>query len=225
MTSCEATYTPSGRNASVVTCFRTDGPHLNDAVGQHQGYQDIPACEATVFDKTVVRPAWRRLWTWDEGGAHGMSGTLSCSNCIESKSRLSKKTHPQVDHRLVPCTECGVLYDTGEEPGKCFGCTLWTERAAEYGTLYPPRRRGERGGGFHIRVESSDRLYGWGPGSTGGFGGRKYEGVVTLADGTEHSYGPADSLWSSGIIPVQFRHLFPPNGTIVAVNGEGAPLG
>lgn len=217
-TTCFAVYDARyGLNDVPVSCARTDAPHLTEDIGDHCGWEQMPASERTIGGVTETWGPWQRLWTWGENGARGYRREAKCCDC--------NKSHPQSAHRYVPCTTCGTLYDTPVEPGMCSGCTSWSERVAEFGVLHPARRRGEKGGGFSIRPDGSDRLYGWAPGSTDGFGGRKYSGVVRLHDGTEHAFGPADSLWSSGVIPPQFRHLFPHNGVIVDPDGGGAPLG
>lgn len=211
MTACDAPL--AGAPLSVpadTTCTRTDPRHVVDGVGSHQAWVDVPA--------SGDRAAWRRLVTWSHSGSSASSASLRCRDCVEAKTFGGARSHPQSAHRYEPCIDCGTLHNcVAGEPGRCTMCAIWHDNLTRF-TSQRPGTRDRRGRAAHVlvRPDGSDDLYSWSPGSTGGFGGRRYVVTVRDTDGVEHTFGPADSLWFSGTIPTWLRDAFEPNGTITA---------
>lgn len=221
------TYSPPTFN--TVTCLRTDLDELGRHRGQHYGWEQMPAGERTAHrpdpDKpgwskptTEPYPAWCRLWTWDQGGAHGSSSRqgenpVTCPEC---------GTLHYVEAKLLPVE--ATLYTgapdayavAGEDPVACFHCRLWAERIVAHTAGW--QRRGPRDPRLNrsIRLlltngKPSGRLNAWADGVTGAFGDRKV--TVRWDDGDQR--GPASSMWDCGRIPWWLDDQFPTNAVVV----------
>jgi hypothetical protein len=184
---CDATYRPSGSSGPLM-CLRQD---VDVVHGQHRGRHFA-----------IEQMPWGdRLWTWDDGGAHGYT---------------KEGTQLALAQR---CVSCATPSDTlNVDTNQCFFCKLWTKRAKEYNSSTSKAvflRPHNDEGAFHGRPY----LYCWSEGTHGGFGERKY--IVRHDDGRE--FGPNDSLWGSGGIPWEWEDQFPSNCTIEYVDFRRHP--
>lgn len=227
MTTCTETYRPSamwGRPGDSIPCHRevdATGRHT----GKHQAFEHIPPHpgdpDALFRPAREPRPAWRRLWSWSEGGAQGTSNyDKPGANCSACGPNARRPTHQPTDHGYSECDTCGALHDhyRGQT---CETCVYWLHRVAAYAGEVPADPR--KPGALFVRVHpdspsmSPTRFYAWSPGHGGAFGGLHV--TVKLDDG--RTLGPADCLWDNGEIPWWLLDRFPANARVSA--GDKVP--
>jgi hypothetical protein len=198
MPRCTATYNVAmGFGGGKVVCERFIHPRDEEHghPGRHYGWEEREAYEGKdIRGLEISIPAWRCLWTWSSGGAHGRNQEDSAN--------------------VAECSMCMTLEAAKglDDLGHCFYCRLWAERAKEYA---------QPNSSWYVRPHDDEGpmpgpwLYSWSvKGVSGGFGDRPFK--VEWDNGTK--VGPASQLWGGGEIPWEWLPEFPPNGKIIAVD-------
>jgi hypothetical protein len=212
----------------TIPCERADLDDQGRHRGQHHGWQDMPAGERSIRVPDPAKPgwtiegtekydAWRRLWTWNEGGAAGTNRRETNPTACPSCGTLS---YPEssVPSEAVLYTGSPDAYAVAGQPNpvECYHCRLWAERITAFTAGW--QRRGPRDHRLTrlIRLRNDDgtaspRLNSWADGVTGAFGDRKV--TVRWDDGDQR--GPQSSMWDGGAIPWWLDDQFPTNAVLL----------
>jgi hypothetical protein len=228
---CEAIYKPGYGSTAAVPCLRIDVDDQGRHRGQHHGWEDMPAGTRQVSAPDPDRPGWsiwadepyppwRRLWTWDAGGAQGSSSRQGAEPTPCPECGTPSYPESSVPTEAIHYTGAPDAYAVAGDPNPqaCYHCRLWASRIAEFtaGWVTPPKARGlprRRTRLIRLRRASGpdDRLNSWAEGSSGAYGDRKV--TVRWDDGDQR--GPASSMWSAGLIPWWLDGAFPTNAVLV----------